>query len=143
MGYIHELDEPRQQIFEGEHYEYNRNPFTHLATASWGTDPWQEEHLMRGSGKQKQIVLVSTLEPDRQGKSKKQIAREYVQESSTNQLYHGPMHDQHVLQTLLRKQSKKERKKLKKNAYHKRRKIRQAKSSKPCEFDYMYLTLGQ
>ena len=95
MGFLQDHDEPRQKIFEGEHYEYSeRNPFTNLATASWASDPWQEAHLMHGSpAKSKQIVLVSTLEPDRQGKSKKQIARDFVQESSTNQLYHGPSED--------------------------------------------------
>lgn len=139
MGFHNDFDLPRQQIFEGEHYQYSRNPFKHLATASWGQDPWLEGTL----SKSKQIVYVSTLEPDRQGKSKKQIVREFVTESSTNQLYHGPSQGQFHLQTLLRQQSKKERKKQKKNAYHKRRKLQQVKSSRPCEFDSQILNLGE
>ena len=46
------------------------------------------------SDKQKQIVLVRTLEPDRLGKSKKQVAREFLAESSVNQMYHGRKEDQ-------------------------------------------------
>ena len=41
-GYIYDSDLPRQKIFEGEHYQYSQNPFNHLATATWGSDAWQE-----------------------------------------------------------------------------------------------------
>jgi len=54
-------------------------------------------------------------------------------------MYHGPSRDQHQLEQMLKRQNQKEKKKQKKTAYHKRRKIQQAKSSIPCEYDFMIL----
>lgn len=62
------------------------------------------------------------MEPDRQGKSKKQIKKEFVTESSCDQVYHGNQEDQAELQMLLHKQRQREKKKQKKSAYLKRRK---------------------
>ena len=73
-----QLDAERQQFFKEEPYEYSENPFGYLATASWS------KHARTEATKPMQIVMVRTLEPDRQGKSKKQIAREFLKESSCN-----------------------------------------------------------
>mgnify|MGYP000722372422 CR=1 FL=1 len=51
------------------------------------------------------------MEPDRQGKSKKQIKKEFVTESSCDQVYHGNQEDQAELQMLLHKQRQREKKK--------------------------------
>ena len=129
------LDEPRQQFFEREPYEYSNNPFGYLATASWSKNARTE------ASKPLQIVMVRTLEPDRQGKSKKQIAREFLSESSCNQMYHGSHHDQAALQQMLKQQQQKKKKKEKKLAYQKRRKMAAKVSSRPCEFDINLLAL--
>ena len=67
-GFLYDLDLPRQEIFDGERYEYSDNTYSNLATASWSNEPVPEP-----SDKQPQIVVVRTLEPDRLGKSKKPI----------------------------------------------------------------------
>ena len=62
-----EYNQPRDEFFRDQPYRYSQNPFTNLATASWD----ENDTLNAIEGKQKQIVLVRTLEPDKLGKSKK------------------------------------------------------------------------
>lgn len=96
-----EYNQPREQLFSSQPYQYNQNPFNHLATASWDAKD-HEQHFI--NGKPKQIVLVRTLEPDKLGKSKRQVAKEFLAESSCNQVYHGRKEDQADLQVMLLKQ---------------------------------------
>ena len=100
---FYENDQERKEIFDTEPYHYSDNPFNYMATASWSNDIRQQA-VEQANQKPKQIVLVRTLEPDRLGKSRKQIAREFLTESSCNQVYHGRADDQASLQQMLHKQ---------------------------------------
>ena len=134
-----------------EPYQYSKNPFTNLATASWSTFPIEQEERVYNYDQElkerlqvkqpKAIFVVRTLEPDKNNKgSKKQVSREFLKESDTIQSLPEPL-VQRQLEEQLRMQESNDRKKKKKKEYQKKKILQRNELAKPCDFDFQLCQL--